>query len=56
MLHCIHVGQLKLQNILSFSWGVSLILWLILFNPLVNPRYIIGFVFLTLLLPVIFAA
>ena len=46
----------KLQNILSLSWGVGLILWLTLFNPLVNTRYIIGFVFMTLLLPVIFAA
>ena len=41
---------------MSFSWVVGLILWLTLFNPLVNTRYIIGFVFLTLLLPVIFAA
>jgi len=47
---------IKLQKILSFSWVVGLILWLTLFNPLVNTRYIIGFVFLTLLLPVIFAA
>ena len=44
-----------MQKILSLSWGVSLIFWLTLFNPLVNTRYIIGFVFLTLLLPVIFA-
>jgi len=46
----------KLQKILSLSWGVGLILWLTLFNPLVNTRYIIGFVFMTLLLPVIFSA
>ena len=46
---------LKLQKILSFSWVVGLIMWLTLFNPLINTRYIIGFVFLTLLLPVIFA-
>ena len=47
---------IKLQKIFSFSWGVGLILWLTLFNSLVNTRYIIGFVFMTLLLPVIFAA
>ena len=50
------VPLIKLQKILSFSWVIGLILWLTLFNPLVNTRYIIGFVFLTLLLPVIFAA
>jgi len=46
---------IKFQKILSVSWGIGLLLWLTLFNPLVNTRYIIGFVFLTLLLPVIFA-
>ena len=46
---------MKFQKILSVSWGIGLLLWLTLFNPLVNTRYIIGFVFLTLLLPVIFA-
>jgi len=45
----------KLQKILSLSWVVGLFLWLALFDPLVNTRYIIGFVFLTLLLPVIFS-
>ena len=45
----------NLQKILSLSWVVGLILWLALFDPLINTRYIISFVFLTLLLPVIFA-
>ena len=45
----------NLQNILSLTWVVGLFLWLALFDPLINTRYIIGFVFLTLLLPVIFA-
>ena len=44
----------NLQKILSLSWVVGLFLWLTLFDPLVNTRYIIGFVFMTILLPVIF--
>ena len=44
---------LNLLKIMSLSWIGGLILWLILFDPLVNTRYVIGFVFLTLLLIVI---
>jgi len=47
---------LNLLKIMSFSWVGGLILWLTLFDPLANTRYIIGFVFLTLLLPVTIAA
>ena len=47
--------QIELQKIISLSWCIGLILWLTLFDPLVNTRYIIGFVFLTLILTVIFA-
>ncbi len=39
--------------ILSFSWISGLILWLILLDPHVNHRYVIGLVFLMLLLIVI---
>ena len=45
----------KLEKIISLSWLVSLLLWLSFLGPLVNTRYIIGFVFLTLLLPTIIA-
>ena len=41
--------------ILSFSWIGGLILWIFFLNPHVYPRFIIGFVFLTLLLPVTIA-
>ena len=41
--------------ILSFSWVGGLILWIVFLNPHVYPRFIIGFVFLTLLLPVTIA-
>jgi len=41
--------------ILSFSWVIGLIFWIIFFSPHVYPRFIICFVFLTLLLPVTFA-
>ena len=40
---------------MSFSWVGGLILWIVFLNPHVYPRFIIGFVFLTLLLPVIIA-
>ncbi len=40
--------------ILSFSWVIGLIFWILFFNPHVYPRFIIGFVFLTILLPTTF--
>ena len=46
---------LNLLKIMSFSWVGGLILWIVFLNPNVYPRFIIGFVFLTLLLPVIIA-
>ena len=46
---------LNLLKIMSFSWIGGLILWIIFLNPHVYPRFIIGFVFLTLLLPVTIA-
>ena len=44
------LSLINLIKIMSFSWISGLILWLIFLDPRVNPRYIIGFVFLTLLL------
>ena len=46
---------LNLLGIMSFSWIGGLILWIIFLNPHVYPRFIIGFVFLTLPLPVTIA-
>ena len=40
---------------MSFSWIGGLNLWIIFLNPHANPRYLIGFVFLTLLLIVTIA-
>ena len=37
--------------ILTFTWLIGLIFWIIFFTPHVYPRFIIGFVFLTLLIP-----
>jgi len=42
-------------KILIFSWVIGLIFWIFFFNPNVYPRFIIGFVFLTLLLTTIFS-
>jgi len=47
---------MNLLKTMSLSWIGGLILWLILLDAKVNTRYIIGFVFLTLLLTVIFSA
>jgi len=41
--------------ILTFTWVIGLILWILFFSPNVYPRFIIGFVFLTFLLPITFA-
>ena len=49
------VSLLNLLKIMSFSWIGGLILWIIFLNPHANPRYLIGFVFLTLLLIVTIA-
>jgi len=38
-------------KILSLSWVIGLAFWIIFLNPNVYPRFIVGFVFLTLLLP-----
>ena len=42
-------------KILCFSWVIGLTFWILFFNPNIYPRFIIGFVFLTLLLPTTFA-
>ena len=42
-------------KILSFSWGIGLAFWILFFTPNIYPRFIIGFVFLTTLLPTTFA-
>ena len=41
--------------ILTFTWVIGLTFWILFFTPHVFPRFIIGFVFLTLLLPVTYA-
>ena len=46
---------LNLLKIICFSWIGGLILWMIVLDPQRNPRYIIGFVFLTLILIVTIA-
>ena len=43
-------------KILSSSLFIGLILWVLIFSPHVFPRFIIGLVFMTLLLPTIIAA
>ena len=63
LIWCIHyknIGKfptplIHFLLILSFSWVGGLILWIIFLNPQVYPRFIIGFVFLTILLPVTIA-
>ena len=42
-------------TILGLAWVIGLVFWILFFTPHVYPRFIIGFVFLTLLLPVTFA-
>jgi len=42
-------------KILSFSWIIGLTFWILFFSPKIYPRFIIGFVFLTTLLPTTFA-